>query len=1228
MTYNFSGSSFNLDQAGLELSLNDFAFDPAQANQVQQHLQQQQQQQIHQQHHQKQHLQQQHQEKQLQQQEQRQLQNLLLRDDPSQRLATESQPQQQQQQMMDETPSTSSSGPYDFTPSMTAEMMASISASVTTTPVFQPHPDKANSNSNGNHGATFQQQLQQQHRQQQLFLQQQQQRQQQQLLQQQRQQLQQFPQGQNQVSKDGGGGGAGRQQLLTPVGSEYYATDYSQYMSPLGIQPTTTENTVVVSDQFDDEEVQFTPLISPAITPSHPYSNLPPPMSTANEHFSPLTSPALQPHRTSQIDYLSFSGPGFSSLPIQFQQAHQVQQQQIQNQIKQLQAQTQGESSQQLQLQQQQQQKLTNELQQQLQKQKQQQQQQQQMQGNQGGISAKHARVDTQSPALNSQRPPMKRRNTTEQSLANNGQQQHQQQTSSAHLPRPTGSNGGGPVRTTLSKASSASRPLSSHPISPALRKQNVTTSSRSRPSSTLAPASPLVIQFPAMNGSHQPTPSPILTSTTTQQSQSQSQPSPSPHLVTNMNHLSMMPPSPAPFVLPASSMIPLQGSPMILPLQQQQQSQGQMQTPRQLSISQPVQVQQTRHPSVAGKVSNQQQQQHHRLSIHQPIQISPAPSTAVQSSKAGTSSSMNGSGTTVESGNGEENITMTTSSSSITTATSSTTGTPKSALAPVTPASLMNLSGSESTPTASPKFGAGSKARTLLSKSNQNGDANNKASSGKAIVSKSTSSTSTSTSSHSGGAKRGGIGGSKRQTSGSTTAGTLAPRTPGTTATAIIAPMPPPPSGFATLISPALKPTLMPQPTTIHRGSISGQTVLVSPRAQPLLVSPSLKPWLPGVSTSEAMARLASKSNYQNILDGDHTALGLSYNTDLHSGIELRRTSHKAAEQKRRDSLKHCFEDLRQMIPNIVDKAPSKVFLLKKSFDYICALKSDLAQRDLIIARMQAQQDFLQQSLKVWFEQQSFPEKCPKPDFDLWKLTDDTLDKITAKELETAQIAAEIADQSAAAVDAARVGHQQGTGGEGGNKDGKNSRGDNGPPSSTSSSSSSSTASKSLNSASAAISTEMSRENNGKGEDDFDEESDEESELACKQDNTSQGSITRNSDMDNDSGVHPKITTNELEEMNIDGTEDAQMRSEQDISNMVVLNPKGRSQRRPRSRSVKSGQGGEGNGDNEEDEQDEDDDEEEDDEEEEEDEDYDEDHVQGAIQDQEMADVSDQPSE
>ncbi|KAG0003289.1 hypothetical protein BGZ79_001199, partial [Entomortierella chlamydospora] len=231
MAFNFD-SSFSLDQAGLELSLSDFAFDPAQANQVRQQLQ----------------LQQQQQQQKQQQQEQQQLQNLLLRDDPSHSHSIAND-QIQSQHNLNENIRNS------FHSSLNVDMMNAAPSSATTTPVFQTNPDLlGNNNSNNNSSSsnnhhtrqTLQQQLQQQHQQQQYLLQQHQQRQQHQLHQRQQHQLQQLPQAQ----KDGA-----RQQLLTPAGSERYQSDYSQYISPLSIQPEkAAEAAMTLPDQFDDDE--------------------------------------------------------------------------------------------------------------------------------------------------------------------------------------------------------------------------------------------------------------------------------------------------------------------------------------------------------------------------------------------------------------------------------------------------------------------------------------------------------------------------------------------------------------------------------------------------------------------------------------------------------------------------------------------------------------------------------------------------------------------------------------------------------------------------------------------------------------------------------------------------------------------------------------------------------------------------------------------------------------
>ncbi|KAG0018257.1 hypothetical protein BGZ81_010323 [Podila clonocystis] len=956
MSFNFN-PSFSLDQSGLEMSLNnDFSFDMSQ--QQQQHQQQQQ-----------------------------ELHSLLL-DDHSQ-LALQN---NNNSSNNSHTQSEGASASFAFHQSLTAELGPSTisSQSVPNTPTFHSVPDKVSEaypssqalqqqvqqqqhllwqqqqqqqqqsqqsqhfHSQHHHQLQVQQQQQlqqqlaqqtQQQAQQQAqaqvqaqqaqALQQQAQQQAQQQQQQQQQQLQQqAQQAQLQQSQQ-----QQQQTLLTPAKNDFYTTDFSQYMSPLGIQADTTDASMAISDQFEDDEVFFTPLISPAMTPSHPYSNLPHALSTANETFSPLTSPALQPHRSSTMDYLSFSGQTFSALPMQFQpQASQI------HQLQQLQPAD-----------------LSNQAQQQ------QQQQQQIPQSPYSQPSGSKTRIDAKSPALNSQRPGIKRKTTVER--VTNGLSQV--------VPRTAG-----PVRA-LPKSSPAMRPLV-NPLSPAtLRKQQT-----GRRASSIAPASPLIMHFPT----NQPSPSPLLISAS-QPPMSQSQPSPSPRLVTTMHQLSMMPmspitalntsggpKSPAMFALPASSMMPPPRSPMILPAGQT------------LNNLQPVQI-----PT------------QHQLSIHQPLQViqSPAPSNAV--------SKENASAMDTDSATTTPNATppATTKALAPSTVTSQ-----SSALAPVTPASLMNLgagSGSESTPHSSPKFGGQSKSKPKPLSLGESADPAGSSSSSQ---------------------KRG----TKRQANGSVGSGILAPSTPRqvplTPSGSTMSPMPPPATGFTQLISPALKPTLMPQ---AHRGS---QPVLMSPRSQPLLVSPSLKPWLPGVSTSEAMARLASKSNYQNILDGDHTALGLSYNTDLHSGIELRRTSHKAAEQKRRDSLKHCFDDLRQMIPNIMEKSPSKVFLLKKSFDYICNLKSDVAQRDLEMARMRAQNEFMKKAMQTWMVAHlsetggALKEEFMKQD---WTMPEQELEKLTVKETQAAKAAVEMAELSAAAVEAARAGNQPG----GQNKDGKNSQGD-----------------------------------------------------------------------------------------------------------------------------------------------------------------------------------------
>lgn len=175
------------------------------------------------------------------------------------------------------------------------------------------------------------------------------------------------------------------------------------------------------------------------------------------------------------------------------------------------------------------------------------------------------------------------------------------------------------------------------------------------------------------------------------------------------------------------------------------------------------------------------------------------------------------------------------------------------------------------------------------------------------------------------------------------------------------------------------------------------------SPRAlKPLLISPALKPNqhqpLTPINQSpttnhEAERILATRSNYQNLMEGKAAALGIAFTPQIKSGIEVRRTAHKAAEQKRRDSLKEWFDRLRleveegyvkkrsglkskvireqqreggvskrqrsdddddgEDVDDDVLKPLSKVLLLRYAYDYITHLKDTLAERDALIGTL-----------------------------------------------------------------------------------------------------------------------------------------------------------------------------------------------------------------------------------------------------------------------------------
>lgn len=59
----------------------------------------------------------------------------------------------------------------------------------------------------------------------------------------------------------------------------------------------------------------------------------------------------------------------------------------------------------------------------------------------------------------------------------------------------------------------------------------------------------------------------------------------------------------------------------------------------------------------------------------------------------------------------------------------------------------------------------------------------------------------------------------------------------------------------------------------------------------------------------------LASRSNYENIVSGHHLP-GVSYDSDLRNTLTSKRTSHKLAEQGRRNRINDALKEMQTLLP------------------------------------------------------------------------------------------------------------------------------------------------------------------------------------------------------------------------------------------------------------------------------------------------------------------------
>lgn len=77
------------------------------------------------------------------------------------------------------------------------------------------------------------------------------------------------------------------------------------------------------------------------------------------------------------------------------------------------------------------------------------------------------------------------------------------------------------------------------------------------------------------------------------------------------------------------------------------------------------------------------------------------------------------------------------------------------------------------------------------------------------------------------------------------------------------------------------------------------------------------LAPGTPSISAETSALYLASKSNYQNILEGTHLP-GVSYPEALAENLSSKRTSHKLAEQGRRNRINVALKEMESLLPQM----------------------------------------------------------------------------------------------------------------------------------------------------------------------------------------------------------------------------------------------------------------------------------------------------------------------
>ncbi|KAJ3277047.1 hypothetical protein HDV01_000099 [Terramyces sp. JEL0728] len=173
-------------------------------------------------------------------------------------------------------------------------------------------------------------------------------------------------------------------------------------------------------------------------------------------------------------------------------------------------------------------------------------------------------------------------------------------------------------------------------------------------------------------------------------------------------------------------------------------------------------------------------------------------------------------------------------------------------------------------------------------------------------------------------------------------------------------------PDASFSLLSPPSSNQLHPTyPVPNNFAPLTPSELLKNNTPQPGNRKKTVKTLLPDSKNMNSLELLSQKSNYMAILDGQSEHIGIRSDSNLAKDTKVKKTSHKEAEQLRRNRLKQSFISAKEVLPPFKVKNPSKVFILKRAREFILDLQHTNQQQDLEIQYFKQQIKQLQQQVE-----------------------------------------------------------------------------------------------------------------------------------------------------------------------------------------------------------------------------------------------------------------------